>query len=269
MNTNIENKLKAYLDTLDGSPKEFSSVEHLFNDLYHDNFELAENGSTIDREQMKQAHKKLFTLGSRADLLELSSDYSSSVDFKFRLTNEHWSFVVHGIATVKDSKLYKVKPVESSKSLLSVNFQACIDAFDGTAKDFSEISNLFEKVYHDEFVYHVEDKLINKKLIKQYQSDFIGLGSKAILLLFRELSRDTVEFKFRITNDEVDVIVHNVAKVKDNKFIVSEPVDDASVESVTKICQACEAYESELALIEVGKLPFRDSKENVTRSAPK
>jgi hypothetical protein len=65
----IENKFRAYLATLDGSFRDFSSVEHLFEDLYHSGFVLQENENILDRKQMKQFHAKAFEMGSRATLL--------------------------------------------------------------------------------------------------------------------------------------------------------------------------------------------------------
>ncbi|KAL3778241.1 hypothetical protein ACHAWO_012111 [Cyclotella atomus] len=116
----IENKLRAYLATLDGSFRDFSSVEHLFEDLYHSGFVLQENENILDRKQMKQFHAKAFEMGSRATLL-LRVTSQDSIEYKFRLTNNHWNIVIHCAAEVKDGKLYKAQPVDGSYPLLFRN----------------------------------------------------------------------------------------------------------------------------------------------------
>lgn len=66
------------------------------------------------------------------------------------------------------------------------------------------------------------------------------------MIFFKEVGPTTVEFKFRMKNEKVDVVVHNVAKVKDNKFIASEPVDGDSFRYVSHIRDAYETYKSEV-----------------------
>ena len=264
----IESKFRTYLAALDGTAKDFSTVEHLFDDLYHSEFVLQDNDNIADRVQMKEIQSKAFELGSKATLLKCSTS-PSTIEYKFSLSNEKWDMVIHCIVDIKDDKLYRARPVEGTKPLLLRNFEAYIAAFDGTSKDMSEVSNLFEQIYDDNFIYQADGNPVDKAQIKQYQSDFFQLGSKATLLLFKEVAPDTVEFKFRMVNDKVDVVVHNVARVRNNKFITSEPVDEASIKSVSSIRDVCEAYESEMASTVVGKLPFAEAeKEDANISAP-
>lgn len=128
---------------------------------------------------------------------------------------------------------------------------------------------MFEQVYHDDFVYQADGNPANKQQMKQFQTDFFKVGSKATLLLFKEVSPDTIEFKFRMVNSKIDVIVHNIAKVIDNKLIASEPVDQSSIASVGSIRKFCQAYETEMATASIGKLPLvEDDQDSGVATAP-
>lgn len=247
-NMSIENKFRSYLASMDGNEKDFTvEVSHLFEELYHQDFLLEQDGSVVSREQIMQFQSKAFMLGSEATLLHFSTHPdNSTIEFKFRLTNDRHDIVIHNVAAIKDDKIIRATPVQDTKPLLLVNFEAYVAAFDGTPKDFSSVSHLFDLVYDDEFAYKVDEKptYYDKKLMKEIQSNFFALGSKATLLLFKDLGSDEVEFKFRMENEKVDVIVHNIATVKNNKLIKSKPIDVASCESVSKIRNASKSYES-------------------------
>jgi hypothetical protein len=116
----IKDKFQSYLAALDGSPKDFSSVEHLFEDLYHPAFVLKEKKNIVGREQMKQIHAKAFELGSKATLL-ICTTSSDAIEFKFRMTNNHWEIDIHCIAEVQDGKLYKARPVGLKTSIYLIS----------------------------------------------------------------------------------------------------------------------------------------------------
>jgi hypothetical protein len=241
----IEIKFRTYLATLDGSSKDFSSVAHLFDELYHNEFTLEENGSTVTREQMKRIQAKAFELGSKATLLYCSAS-SSAIEYRFHLINDQWDFVIHCMAAVKDDKLYRAQPVEGSNPLLLINILTYVAEFDGTPKPFSEVSNLCDDIYHDDFVYQADGTPMDKAQVKKVESDFFALGSKATLLLLKEVGSDSIQFKFRLVNDKMDVVICNLAEVKNNKLVSSKPVDDTSKESVSKVRKTCETFEAEM-----------------------
>lgn len=158
----IESKLRAYIGLLDGTPKTFTSVEHHFEDLYHSEFVLQESEQTVDRGQMKLVQSKAFELGSKATLLHCSAS-ASMIEYNFCLSNKQWAMIICCIAEIKDNKLYRAKPVKGSKPLLLTNFEAYMAAFDGTIKDFSQVSHMFEDLYDDAFVYQADGKPVDKK----------------------------------------------------------------------------------------------------------
>jgi hypothetical protein len=63
---------------------------------------------------------------------------------------------------VKDGKLYRSHSVDGSNPLLCKNIDSYIAAFDGTPKDFSEVSHLFEKIYYDDFVFEADETQLTR-----------------------------------------------------------------------------------------------------------
>ena len=250
----IENKFRTYLAAFDGNKKSFSEIGQLFEEIYDKDFVLVENGSEIDREQIKRIQAKGFELGSTATLLQFSTYFvedssfedleESTIEFKVRFTNDEWDIVIHNIATVRGNKFVRAKPVEDARPILLINFQAYMDSFDGTPKDISSVSNLFEGLYHDDFVYQLDGKSINRHQMKTVHANFFALGSKATCLLFKNVGSDQVEFKFRMVNGKMNIVVHNLATVEGNKFITCKPIDQASLKSVAKALDASEVYDA-------------------------
>jgi hypothetical protein len=249
----IENKFRAYLAAFDGTKKDFSNIGQLFEDIYDKDFLLEEDGHVINREQIKQIQAKGFALGSTASLLQLSSHFvedsyfgdleASTVEFKFRLTNDEWDIVIHNIAVVQGNKFIRAKPVEDTKPIVLINFEAYIDAFNGTPKDIARVNHLFDALYHDDFVYELDGSSMNKKQMKKLHAKMFAVGSKASCLLFKDVGSGRVEFKFRLVNDKVNVVIHNIAAVEANKLLRSKPIDEASLEAVSKAVGASEMNE--------------------------
>jgi hypothetical protein len=193
------------------------------------------------------------------NILNSSTTSPSTVEFKFHSSNDQWDITVHNIGTVKDGRLYRAKPVKESgsKPLLLINFNAYIAAFDGTPKDYSQVSQIVDAVYHDEFEYQADGKTVDKGVIKQYQAKFFALGSKATPLHFKEVGSE-VEFGFRLVNENFDTVFHNVAQVKDNKIIAFAPKDQAYVKKVREV----------VADIEINKGMSVEAEEAKTTVAP-
>jgi hypothetical protein len=111
--------------------------------------------------------------------------------------------------------------IESSHSILLTNVLNYFSSFDGTCKAIADVSHLFQSVYSDDFIYQVDSNphYYNYNQMKQVQSNFLALGSKATLLLFKDITHNQIEYKFRMENDLLDVVIHNVVTVKDDKFV--------------------------------------------------
>lgn len=230
----IENKFRKYLAAFDGINTDYSTVSSLFDDIYHYDFDVQGEECNIGKEQMKLIHKNALAQGSKATILHMSSQ-DSTFEFKVRLSGQ-FDTVIHNYATIKDGKIFQARLIEEGTNLmLKLNAETYFNAYDGKPRDISTVSHLFDKVYHDDMVYSFDGKSIDKQGLKEVQANFFKLGSKATLLMFKTVGQDQVEYKFRMVNDLVDVVVHNVSKVKDNKFVESQPVDAVSTKAISKV----------------------------------
>ena len=149
-----------------------------------------------------------------------------------------------------------------SNNILWSNCHNYFSSFDGTCKCIDDVNDMFDLVYSDDFVYQVDknSKFYNKNELRRVQDNFLRLGSKATILLFNVMEPDTagqchqgapyqpqeykVEYKFRMTNDLLDVVIHNVATVRDNKFIKCQPVDQTSFDAVTKVRDVSDLFDA-------------------------
>jgi hypothetical protein len=134
---------------------------------------------------------------------------------------------------------------EANVGLLK-NCQNYSSRFDGTAKDFSDVSYLFNNIYSDDFFYQVDSNLqyYDKSQMEKVHANFLALRSKATILLFKDVGADQVEYKLHIVNDLLDVVLHNIATVKDNKVIKCRPVDHATMKAVSNVRDVSELFDA-------------------------
>ena len=126
------------------------------------------------------------------------------------------------------------------------NCQVYFSCFDGIPKDFSDLSHLFDNVYSDDIVYQVDTnpQYYTKDQLRKTQTNFFALGSKATILLLKDIGNNQIEYKFRMVNALLDVTVHNIGYVRDNKLIKTIPVDHASYESISKVRDVSDLFDA-------------------------
>ena len=101
--------LQRYFATFDGNKKEFSEVEHLFDDLYHEDFQLDFQSFTLTREVAKRAHASYMSRCAQVTLIHFRRIGLDLVDVKFHINNreEEEDFIIHMMYTIRDDKLLK------------------------------------------------------------------------------------------------------------------------------------------------------------------
>ena len=104
-----------YLRTFDGSKREFSEVEALFNQLYDDDFYESKNDTLITKDQVKQAHTRLFELGSKVTLTHFKHKEVNQIDIKYRLVNAETDRTIHQLLTTKDKKIIRAENLDQAK----------------------------------------------------------------------------------------------------------------------------------------------------------
>ena len=111
----FETHFLRYLRTFDGSQREFSDVEALFNQLYDDDFYENKNDTLITKDQVKQSHTRLLELGSKVTLLHFKHKGVNQVDIKYRLVNAESDRTIHQLITIKDRKIIRAENPDQAK----------------------------------------------------------------------------------------------------------------------------------------------------------
>ena len=90
------------------------------------------------------------------------------------------------------------------------------------------MENAFKDLFHDNFVHMINgSRTVNKVKMRDAVSIFLSRGTKASLILFKQLDENRVEAKLHIVSDHGEAILHSVGTVKDGKLLKLEPYEDA------------------------------------------
>eukprot|EP01083_Nonionella_stella_P265654 899634_1 len=115
-----EATLREYFATFDGTPKEFyPEVESIFDDLYHENFELVfKDGKSTRWQVVKKTHARYAKRGLKIHLIHMKRIGLNRIDVKFRSDNErlsiHVSRVTQLIYTIEDGMIVQSQVVDAS-----------------------------------------------------------------------------------------------------------------------------------------------------------
>ena len=101
--------------------------------------------------------------------------------------------------------------------------------FDGKPKTFEDVAHVFDALYHQDcIITDADGKTRTRDEIKQNHAKKFAMASKCTLLLFRVVTFDTIEIKYRLVNEEEDKVVHQWLttdgdnKVVKGKFTIEE-----------------------------------------------
>jgi hypothetical protein len=111
----FETHFLRYLRTFDGSKREFSDVEVLFDQLYDDDFYESKNDTLVTKDQVRQAHTRLFELGSTVTLIHFKHNGVNQIDIKYRLVNTEADRTIHQMITTKDKKIIRAENLDQAK----------------------------------------------------------------------------------------------------------------------------------------------------------
>ena len=99
--------LRQYFSAMDGTKRDFSEVENLFDALFHDKFELASpcRKEIASRDRVKEIHMNLFSMGTKATIIHLERIGLDSIEVKFLQKNDRENKSLHIVHTIEDGKL--------------------------------------------------------------------------------------------------------------------------------------------------------------------
>ncbi len=105
MHMTIESAIREYFSAIDGTRKDFSSVRHLFDALYHDDFILVlEDGTIRTRDDTRSMHAGYLSRGSEATLIHFRKIALGCIDVKFLIENELEYNIVHVVYSIRNNR---------------------------------------------------------------------------------------------------------------------------------------------------------------------
>lgn len=109
----LEKKFRTYLHAF-GDPMHFAFVSDMFDEMYHEDFQVEKDGHTHGKETLRQCHVHFFDLGCIAELLEFKYIGCNKVEARFVVLSEDVEVLVHSEMTVKGNQFIKMAPFDES-----------------------------------------------------------------------------------------------------------------------------------------------------------
>lgn len=111
--------------------------------------------------------------------------------------------------------------------------------FDGKKKTFEEVEQVFNALYHKDCV--ITDGNGNTKTreeMKETHAKKLAMASKCTLLLFRVITFDTIEIKYRLVNEEEDKVIYQLLTTDgENKVVKARVMVEESLEKDVSVSE--------------------------------
>ena len=110
----FEDKVRQYAALFDGTKKDFSEVEAIFDDLHHDDFMVTlSNGEELDREARKELDKQRLAAGAKiTNMAYTRIDYNKALIEFCVEESEGKNVIVQNLVTIKDKKIIEARQVD-------------------------------------------------------------------------------------------------------------------------------------------------------------
>lgn len=119
--TTFEDKVRQYASLFDGNKKDFSEVESMFNDLYHDDYQgTVSDGVELSREAKKQLDSERLASGVKVTNVEYTRIGLNKALVEFHLDKEsegHY-VVAQDLVTIKDKKIIEARRVYRASGII-------------------------------------------------------------------------------------------------------------------------------------------------------
>ena len=114
-----ETAIRKYFASFDGTEKEFSQMEHLFDALYHEKFNLTfKDGKTLSRDATKEMQATYLAKGSKIKIIHLQKIGLDCINIEFHVENEEEKLTIRSVHSIEDGKLVRAQVVDSFGSIL-------------------------------------------------------------------------------------------------------------------------------------------------------
>ena len=100
------------------------------------------------------------------------------------------------------------------------------DAFDGSKKNFSEVYQLFNAVYHDKYTLVMDGKTFDRDMAKDVAAGYLARGSKVDVVDLRRIDADRIDVQIRAQSEVECKNIHVVYTIEDNKVAKAQVIDN-------------------------------------------
>jgi hypothetical protein len=132
----LEQKLRHYLAVFDGTKKDFSEFEHLFDALFHKEFcdTINFRQQDVSREHSKALHAEYLAMGTKATLVHYRRVGFSTIDVSYNLFNDQDEVVTRQLITRQNGRIVRTQQVSYRNVALNT------EENDGVKQQFFNIS---------------------------------------------------------------------------------------------------------------------------------
>ncbi len=108
-----ETALRQYFNIFDGSKKNISEVDQLFDALAHEKFKLVMDGKTFDRYAAKDIDAGYLARGSKVEVVDLMRIDADRIDVRIRALDENKYKDIHVVYTIEENKIAKAQVIDN------------------------------------------------------------------------------------------------------------------------------------------------------------
>ena len=217
----------------------------MYEDLFHKDFVLVTEDGEKNLTVFKSFTKATAEAGQRVEVNSVEAVGPDLISLSFHVIKNSSIVLVQRIATVKDGKIIRSDPesdddttftlVCSQNSSQPSDIGAVVDryrefllAFDGSDQAPSKVDDLYDDLFHKEFVFVTPEGEKNLSAFKSFNQGTTKAGHRLEVDSIEAVGPDQISLSFHvIKNSSILLLVERIATIKDGKVIRNAPeLDD-------------------------------------------
>ena len=233
MMTDFETNYKAYFAMYDGTRKVLGDEEKkLIDALFHDDVSIVDDGKRkhMTKDMLNSLIETLLKAGRKVEVTAFNYLDDTHFEYKMQVSGED---IVpthdHYIGTIKNNKLYEVKPFDKSSSKLILSqlsiemaMREFLAIFNGTPREFTkEDEKLLYSFYEDNIrvIAGPTPTSLTKEQWRGFVKATLEAGRKVTDFQFTSVDKSHFEYKTTFVDSEgVKKVDHSIAAYRDGKI---------------------------------------------------
>ena len=158
----FEDKVRQYAALFDGTKKDFSEVEAIFDNLYHEDFVgKTSNGEKLNKEARKELDKQRVAAGAKITHVTYKRlDYNKAL-IELCMESEGKDVIIQTLVTIKDKKIIESNRVDRLTGTIKLCLSDCHSVRRGVRRGYHSVRRGCHHVAADIFKGHSKGLLLN------------------------------------------------------------------------------------------------------------